>query len=81
MKTIIKYILFFAWTISSCKVSFAQNENLDSLKLLLKTTKADTLKIRLVAEIGEAENIVRIGYWDSIANSAQKLNVLATKAF
>jgi serine phosphatase RsbU (regulator of sigma subunit) len=55
--------------------SFGQQSEIDSLVSLLKTTKQDTLKIRLRSDIGEAVPVLRIGYWDSIRVDAEKCNL------
>lgn len=55
------------------QIVFAQNT--DSLKLALKQVKQDTTRIKLLKEIGEAESIFRIGYWDTLRNECEKLLV------
>ena len=55
------------------QVVFAQNT--DSLKLALKQVKQDTVRIKLIKEIGEIESIFRIGYWDTLRIECEKLIV------
>ena len=52
---------------------FAQHGDVDSLQKLLKNAKADSVKIRLREEIGEAAQILRISYWDSVITDCKKL--------
>ena len=52
---------------------FSQTKQVDSLKLLLNTTKEDTEKILIRNLIGEQAGINRISYWDSIKISCEQL--------
>jgi tetratricopeptide (TPR) repeat protein len=63
--------LSFIFIVLIGQIAFAQNT--DSLKLALKQVKQDTARIKLLKEIGEAESIFRIGYWDTLRSECEKL--------
>ena len=57
------------------KSIYANSQNIDSLKRVLKAAKNDTTKIRLEFEIGDALKISRTGYWDSLTIRAKKTSM------
>lgn len=66
-----------------CLLQFSllgQLNKLDSLYSLLERETVDSIKIKLRAEIGEEEPILRIGYWDSIRIDAEEWNLKKIKA-
>jgi tetratricopeptide (TPR) repeat protein len=79
MKNQTKYFItaFILILVSSIN---AQQDIVDSLKNALKIAKHDTIKIRIRSEIGETAPILRVGYWDSIANDAHKYSLKMQEA-
>ncbi|CAN5571579.1 hypothetical protein BH10BAC1_BH10BAC1_13310 [soil metagenome] len=73
MKRAILYLFLLLFCVNSILLK-AQNSPADSLLLALKTSTQDTTRLRLRFEIGEACSIFRLGYWDSIAIDAERLN-------
>ncbi len=63
--------LSFVLIILIGQIVFAQNT--DSLRSALKNVKQDTTRVKLIKEIGEAESIFRIGYWDTLRRECEKL--------
>jgi tetratricopeptide (TPR) repeat protein len=73
-------LFVFSGVILSFQLAVAQSESSDSLKQLLKSTKNDTLKIQLMSEIAEIDNVIRLSYWDSIINLSRKFNLPKIKS-
>ncbi len=59
---------------------FSQTNKVDSLLSIINSNKHDTLKILAKAELGEELGILRVGYWDTIANEAKKFKLKTTEA-
>ena len=55
-------------------------QNVDSLLVLLKNAKQDTLKIRLRFDIGVATGNFRISYWDSLVVDSKKWSMKKIEA-
>jgi tetratricopeptide (TPR) repeat protein len=75
MHIFLKYFLFILLVLLDQKI-FAQNlsphlqHEVDSMKRELKIVKEDSIKVRLLFNLGEKTPIINIGYWDSLVDFA-----------
>jgi tetratricopeptide (TPR) repeat protein/serine phosphatase RsbU (regulator of sigma subunit) len=77
-----KQLCFLTLIILLLSNSFSYSQNdpiLDSLQTLFRSSKNDTLKLRLRHQIGEQAMIFRPGYWDSIRIDAKKFGIKKTE--
>jgi tetratricopeptide (TPR) repeat protein/serine phosphatase RsbU (regulator of sigma subunit) len=70
LSAILKYLSCFVFLILLNQDVLGQNT--DSLKVLLKNARHDSVKLRLRFEIGEADMLFRVGYWDSLISDSKK---------